>query len=114
MPFIRTHFTGTITPAQEAALKEGFGKAIALLPGKTQRWLMVEFADNCRIWFQGGNEAPLAMVEVSVFGSSTDAAYEKLTAEITRLLTGELNLKPENIYVKYAETSHWGWNGGNF
>ena len=48
------------------------------------------------------------MVEISVFGSSPPTAYERLTAEVTALLGKVLGLEPSCIYVKYAETSHWG------
>ena len=56
MPYMHTRFTGSITPEQENALKTGFGKAIALLPGKSEQWLMVDFEDHCRIWFHGSQE----------------------------------------------------------
>ena len=30
------------------------------------------------------------------------------------ILNEELGIKLSNIYVKYEETNHWGWNGSNF
>ena len=33
---------------------------------------------------------------------------------ICALLEDHLSVRPENIYIKYEETSHWGWNGSNF
>ena len=114
MPYMHTRFTGSITPEQEKSLKTGFGEAISLLPGKSEQWLMLDFEDHCRMWFRGSQDQPLAMVEISVFGSSTAAAYERLTAEVTALLGKVLDLDPACVYVKYTETAHWGWHGGNF
>ena len=30
------------------------------------------------------------------------------------LLDAVLDIDPARVYVKYAETPNWGWNGGNF
>ncbi|HIQ58288.1 MAG TPA: tautomerase family protein [Candidatus Merdivicinus intestinavium] len=113
MPFIHTHVSTALTPSQEETLKEQFGRAIACIPGKTEEWLMLEFEDSRRMWFRGSRE-PMAMVDVSLFGGASDDAYEKLTARLTAILEEVLGLSPQNIYVKYSEYSHWGWNGGNF
>ena len=49
MPYMKTLFSGAITPAQEETLKKDLGEAITLLPGKTEDWLMLSFEDNCRL-----------------------------------------------------------------
>lgn len=113
MPYIATQTSTPIPPEKEAAIKARFGKAIELL-GKTEHWLMLSFADNCRLWFQGNQEKPSAFVVVKLFGKASPAAYESMTAEITRILAEELALEPGRIYVQYEEVGHWGWNGSNF
>ncbi len=113
MPYIRTRFSGIITPEQEIELKAGLGKAIALIPGKTENWLMLDFEDRCRLWFRGEQTSPMAMVEVSIFGSTSQEAYDRLTSGITALFEKVLGLSPDALYIKYAETTHWGWNGEN-
>ena len=55
-----------------------------------------------------------AMVSVSLYGSAPAAVYEKLTAALTGALSDALGLDPARVYVRYAETPYWGWNGGNF
>ena len=114
MPYINTKTTVSITPEKEAALKEKLGKAISLLPGKSEQWLMLSFEDCCRMLFQGCNGKPLAFAEVKLFGKASAADYEALTGRITEILGEELGIAPAGIYVKYEEVSHWGWNGGNF
>ena len=54
------------------------------------------------------------MVEVSIFGSASDAAYADLTARICKIVAETLHIDASRIYVKYAEIEHWGWNGSNF
>ena len=85
MPMISTKTTTPITKEQELILKEKFGKAIEILPGKTENWLMLGFEDNCRLWFRGDNSAPLAYIEVSALGKISPASAEELTAEICNI-----------------------------
>ena len=114
MPYMKTLFSGAITPAQEETLKKDLGEANTLLPGKTEDWLMLSFEDNCRLWFKGDQSAPTALVEVAVFGHGASKDYEALTARITEVMEKTLSVPPSRTYVKYEETTLWGWNGTNF
>lgn len=114
MPMIQTKTSIKITEAQELELKSRLGEAIAILPGKSEQWLMTSFEDNCRMYFRGDNSAPLAFIEVKVFGSVNPTAADKLTAKICEIFDSVLGIAPDNVYVKYEEVSLWGWNGGNF
>lgn len=113
MPCIQTKVSIKLSEEKERNIKTRLGQAISILPGKSESWLMVGFEDECRLYFKGSNEQPMAFVEVQLFGKSNDKAYEQLTAEITGILNDELHIDPAQIYVKYEETSHWGWNGRN-
>lgn len=113
MPFINLKTNLPLPAEREQALKEGFGRAISTLPGKSEQWLMVGFEPECRLWFQGSAE-PAALVEVTVYGGAAPDKYDALTGKLTALLAEELGLAPGRVYVKYAETPNWGWNGSNF
>jgi len=114
MPYISTHVSTSLPPEKEISIKEKLGKAIELIPGKSEQWLMVEFRDDCRLYFRGKNDQPAAFVEVKALGNITDDASEKLTAAICGILYEELNISQDHIYVKYETTRQWGWNGMNF
>ncbi|HWT77116.1 MAG TPA: phenylpyruvate tautomerase MIF-related protein [Mobilitalea sp.] len=114
MPYISTKTTVTISPDKRESIKKKLGKAIELIPGKSESWLMLSFDDNSSMYFKGSNDKPLAYVEVKIFGSAAKAAYDKLTKAITEILNEELEIRPDCIYVKYEEVSTWGWNGSNF
>ena len=113
MPCIQTKTNVEITPETEKTLKSEFGKAIELLPGKSEEWLMLSFEGNSRLYFQG-TDGPAAFVDVEIFGKADKASYGRLTASITEILGKELSIPPARIYVHYGETEHWGWNGSNF
>ena len=103
MPFINSKISVTVTPEQEVELKRRLGEAIAIIPGKSENWLMT-----------GDNSEPMAFVEVSVFGGEDSQAFSQLTGEITKIFGDVLGIAADHIYVKYAATSNWGWNGSNF
>jgi phenylpyruvate tautomerase PptA (4-oxalocrotonate tautomerase family) len=104
----------TIDSEKRETIKKKLGKAIELIPGKSENWLMISFDDACPMYFKGSNENPLAFLEVKLFGKASEEAYRKLTKAITEIIHEELSILPDCIYVKYEEVSTWGWNGNNF
>ena len=113
MPFINTRTSAEISKEQEIQRKEKMGKAISLI-GKSESWLMLNFEDNCRLYFKGDSSKDMAILEVALFGKATDSQYDALTEELTNNISSVLNFDPSCIYVKYEEVDHWGYNGFNF
>ena len=113
MPFINTMVTSEITFQKEEILKEKLGKAISLI-GKPEAYLMLNFSENCRLWFAGSNDEDAAYVEVALLHSAPKASYEKLTRAICDILNEELGIPTNRIYVKYSETEFWGYDGFMF
>ena len=114
MPFIQTKTTVKISPEQESALRSEFGKAIELIAGKSEEWLMLDFADECRMAFRGTTTPDIAMIDVSILGKAKDSEYDRLTPSICEIVNRVLNVPRNRIYVKYTEIEHWGYNGINF
>ena len=112
MPFIDCKMNVDITKEQETALKDEFGKAISLIPGKSESWLMVNIQPKCALYFRGSNEKPTAMVSVTVYGRANPNAYNSLTARLNTILSNVAGI--EEMYVSYSETSNFGYNGSNF
>ena len=114
MPFINTKVNIPISSEQEEMLKSKLGKAISIIPGKSERWLMLNFEDKCRMYFRGNADLPMAFIEVKIFGGAGGNEYEKLTATITEIISDVLKIAPDQIYIKYEEVMYWGYNGHNF
>ena len=114
MPCIQWKTNEKITPAQEAELRSALGEAIALIPGKSEQWLMLTFEPECRMAFRGNGEEPAAFIAVDIYGHAPAQTYDKLTARLCGLAQSVLGIAPDHTYVRYLETEHWGWNGGNF
>lgn len=113
MPFIQTRVNKPIAPETEKKLSQAYGKAIAAL-GKSEQWLMLQFEDNCRMYFQGDSERPLAFISVKLYGKASPNAYQNMTEKLTAIVSDTLAIPADGIYVEYEETEHWGWQGANF
>ena len=113
MPFIDTKLNIRLSEEKEAAIKARLGDAIAQFPGKNEYWLMLNFTDNCRMWFRGYNNFPVAMVKIDLFGTADDATCAAMTKTVSEIFRDELGISPDHVYVEYAFTDRWGWNGEN-
>ena len=113
MPFIDVKTNVSVTDEKKTAIKAHLGQAITAIPGKSESWLMVGISDEYDLWFKG-DKSPAAMVEVSIFGGASHNAFSTLTSHITGILTDQLSISSDRIYVKYNEVENWGWNGSNF
>ena len=114
MPYISSKVSVKISDSEEKELKERLGEAIALIPGKSEQWLMTGFEDEYHLYFRGDNSSPTAFIEVKVFGSENKAAFNNLTGEICKIFNEVLGIDKDCIYVKYEAVANWGWNGNNF
>ncbi|PXV85671.1 macrophage migration inhibitory factor (MIF) [Lachnotalea glycerini] len=114
MPYISTKTNVEISKEKEIAMKERFGRAIELIPGKSENWLMCAFDGGQSMYFRGDGSNNIAFIEVKIFGKSTKEAYQALTKKITEIISEELLVSTDKIYVKYEEVSIWGWDGSNF
>lgn len=112
MPFIQTRTNVSISKEKELKIKEEFENSITIL-GKNVNWLMLEFVGDCNMYF-GGQEKNVAYVDIRLYGGTSDESYDRMTEEVTNVLSSELDILPDNIYVSYSEYSTWGWNGNNF
>ena len=112
MPYIDVRTSVSIDEKAEKILKEEFGKAIEIIPGKSENWLMVNLEGGKSMYFRGTEGA--AMIDVHVFGKAKAADYGKLTEKLTAIVCKTLGIGKDRIYVKYSEYQYWGYNGLNF
>lgn len=113
MPYINTRTNVEISQAQEKQIKTELGAAVSCL-GKSERYLMVDMEDRCRLYFAGDTEEPAAFVEVRLYGRASGSMYDAMTKKVTEIISGVLKIPARRIYVQYEEVPHWGWNGSNF
>lgn len=113
MPFINTKTNFEINKEKRDKIKESYGKAITLIPGKSERSLMLGF-DCCPMYFGGQEREKLAFVEVKLFGMADRDKMNELTKKLCDILNSETGVEKSDIYVKFEEAEVWGCNGRNF
>ena len=114
MPFINSKVSVKTTEEQQKELKARLGQAISVIPGKSESWLMVNLEDERTMYIRGDDSEPIAFVCVNIYGSADEKAFARMTEEITKIYGEVLGVKPDHMYIKYATSMDWGWNGGNF
>jgi phenylpyruvate tautomerase PptA (4-oxalocrotonate tautomerase family) len=113
MPFIDSKITLKLTEDKKEQIKNRLGQAVSLM-NKKESSLMVGLDDDYALYYGGNKLEKGAYVSVSVFSKATAEAYGKMTAEICAILSEELGIPGNAVYVTYHEVSYWGWNGANF
>ena len=75
---------------------------------------MIRFEENERLWF-AGEDSPAAIMTLKAFGGElAGECYDALTSALIGVVSSELGIPQNRIYVEYEHTMHWGWNGRNF
>ncbi len=102
MPCIEFSLTQSTTLEQRDALKDKMGKAITLLSGKTEEYLMVVVNDNQHIYLAGRTLDNGACVKVYHFGDADAAQLKQLGLAIVSALQEILGIEPNDAYVIFA------------
>lgn len=114
MPFIDVKTNVSLDETAKNTIESRLSKAISLIPGKSEAYLMCAVEDNISMMFQGNGNKNIAFVEVKIFGSSSKDNYAKLTAEICSILKDEADIDGSNCYVKFEEVDYWGMDSFMF
>lgn len=108
MPFVDLRASSAISAELEAEIKAELGKAIQLIPGKSESSLMVQFTDNCRLWFGGEQNGTTVFVNVMLYGAADSQSYRSFGNAVIPML--EKKLGAAHVYLKFEEVPNWFWN----
>lgn len=111
MPFIISRVNLPIHEEREFQLKSRMGKAIELVPGKSEEYLLLGFEENCHLYLRGDSSQPMAYIEAAIFGNEDHRGYDAFTAELTNIFHEVLGIAPDHIYIKYEDIKAWGVAG---
>lgn len=109
MPFINSKVSVKLTKEKEKIISEKLGKAIELIPGKTEEMLMLGFEDNYRLYFKGETLENGAFIQVKISGKSSKEAFNNLTIAICDIFNELLDIPVNKIYINYEEVENWGY-----
>lgn len=111
MPYINIRSNFNIEDNKKLAIKSALGELVTII-GKSEQWLMIGFEQQTYMYFKGEN-VPMAMIEVSMYGGASPEALNEFTRQITTLISDTCYIDDKRIYVSYMMTPYWGWNGSN-
>lgn len=111
MPFIMSKVNVSIDSAAELELKSQLGKAIELIPGLSEKYLLTGFESNYHFYLRGKNNEAIAYIEVSIFANENHLGYENFAAAVTKIFVEVLNIPPMNIYIKFSDIDAWSVGG---
>jgi len=113
MPFIISKVSQKISKDEERALKERLGKAIELVPGKSEEYLLLGFEDGCRLYLGGDDSAPLAYIQANIFGNEGHFGYDAFSREVAKIFHEVLKIPEERVYISYTDIPDWSVDGMN-
>lgn len=114
MPYIHVCTSAPVDQDQEQRLKQQLGEDIALIPGKSEEYLMVRVEDQCRMYFKGKNDRPVTFVTIAILGKAGASPYAKVTQAVTEHISAILKVPADQLYIQYQEADFWALNGKNF
>ena len=112
MPYIAVNTTQKLSDAMKEKIKAELGRLITLIPTKTESGLLVDFSGDRTIYMAGKN-VDGAFIELRLLNKFELEPKKKFTEEVFEMLSRELGLKKENMYLNILEFSDWG-AGGTF
>ena len=110
MPYIAINTCQKLSDAQKEKIKAEFGRLITIIPTKNESGLLVDFSGD-RTIFKAGEKVDAAFIELRLFHKADFEPKKKFTEETFELLTRELGLKKENMYLNILEFDEWGSAG---
>lgn len=114
MPFVRSYVNIRVTKEQELELKSGLGKAIELVPGKSEEYLVTLFNSECHMYSRGDGSQPVAYIEAAIWGNEFHEGYDEFTAAVSDLYHRVLGIQENNIFIRYEDIPDWGVGKYNF
>ena len=109
MPYISFKTNHKLTLRQENTIKSKSGELISLIPGKTEKALMIHMEDDQIMSFKG-EETPCMMIEINLYKSAEFDDKKKLTEAMIQMIHETTKIEADNIYVIFHEFDHWGLN----
>ena len=107
MPYIAINTSQKLSDAQKDKIKAEIGRLISIIPTKVEAGTFVDFSD-ARTMYKAGEKIDGAFVDLRLYRESEFEAKKKFAEEVFAMLTRELGLKTENMYMNMVELPTWG------
>jgi len=110
MPYIAINTSVKLPNSLKEKIKTEIGRLITIIPTKAEAGTLIDFSDS-RTIYKGGENVSGAFIDLRLFHKADLEPKKKFTEEVFELLTRELGLKKENMYLSITEYENWGTAG---
>lgn len=110
MPYIHVSTSKILSDAQKDAVAAALGQQVTILPGKSERSLMVDITDGGTMYF-AGTRGTFAYVDVEIYGTAGFEDQKRFTEAVFETMDRCAGLDAGKVYVTVHENTHWGVNG---
>jgi hypothetical protein len=110
MPYIAINTTETLSVSQQETIKSEIGRLISGIPTKTEGRLLIDFSGDHR-FYRAGAPVKGAYIELRLYRPSPFDAKKQFTEEMFSLLSRELGIEKDHMYLNIVELEHWGGGG---
>jgi len=112
MPYIAINTTEKLSETQREKVKAELGRLMPIIPTKTEAGLLIDFSDG-RTMYKAGEKITGIFIELRLFRNSEFEPKKKYVEEVFEMLSNELGVKKENMYLNVLEFNQWG-SGGSY
>ena len=110
MPYIAINTAQSLSDSQKEKIKSELGRLMSIIPTKNEAGLLIDFSGGHTV-FKAGAKVDGAFIDIRLFHKSEMEPKKQYVAEVFGLLSRELGLKKEHIYLNILELESWGSNG---
>lgn len=107
MPFYDVRVSRKLEEKTKMEMVLLLGEAIELIPDKNRNGVQVQIQDGCFLKM-GRKTDDTAFLDLKIYGTYSQAVYDRLTERIWKIFLSELEIRKENIYITYTEIPFWG------
>ena len=110
MPYIHMSTSKRLSDEQKDSIAAALGRQITMIPGKSERSLMVDITDGGTLYFSG-TKGEFAYVDVEIYGTADFEVQKQFREAVFETMEACGGLDAGKVYVTIHENAHWGLNG---
>ena len=111
MPLINLQVSISLSAEDKDTIVKELGQLISLMPGRSEKYLMVGIKDGYTHYLAGKKLERAAFMDLRLLGRETEEGQEAFVVAAQAALSKLLDIPIMNIYTNILEMPHWGARG---
>ena len=111
MPLINLQVSAVLSPLEKDDISKELGSLIGLMPGRSEKYLMIGIKDGYTHYLAGKKLEQCAFMDLRLLGRESEEGQELFVVSAQKSLSKLLDIPIENIYTNILEMPHWGARG---